>query len=412
MRTLTSAYTTLILIICANTYAKADTHHHQPRSPQGFQGVRGKRSVNETQGQVELNVDNHRKESALATKKDLVQMYLPALDAGRDQPELTLVKRAPMGFMGMRGKKEYETTDFDQKGPSYYRAQDDDNLYLPKRAPSGFMGMRGKKYYTDNYYYDSDKRAPNGFVGMRGKKENNDILSELQYLEGLNENENDFFDNLQNDRRILAALAQEYAQTDTGGSDGGGLKRAPSSGFFGMRGKRFYGNDGSEDDILSKRAPSAGFFGMRGKKWVDDSDVNGNEEDEFQLGEEKRAPSVGFHGMRGKKDVSNVLDEVNEKRAPSAGFFGMRGKKGPAAGFFGTRGKKGPFEFRGKFVGVRGKKVSAGSLRNFAMNMADLQLPELQSAHLVNSELDANKRAPSGFQGMRGKKWTDSVLDQ
>lgn len=54
-----------------------------------------------------------------------------------------------------------------------------------KRAPVGFMGMRGKKSGSDNfeneeiddpqlfdYNYNSvyDKRAPNGFMGMRGKK--------------------------------------------------------------------------------------------------------------------------------------------------------------------------------------------------------------------------------------------------
>lgn len=39
----------------------------------------------------------------------------------------------------------------------------------PKRAPSGFMGMRGKKEY-DPFEYYNEKRAPMGFVGMRGKK--------------------------------------------------------------------------------------------------------------------------------------------------------------------------------------------------------------------------------------------------
>ena len=54
-----------------------------------------------------------------------------------------------------------------------------------KRAPKGFMGMRGKKSGPDSsdeeeindpqvfdYHYNSvyDKRAPSGFMGMRGKK--------------------------------------------------------------------------------------------------------------------------------------------------------------------------------------------------------------------------------------------------
>lgn len=71
--------------------------------------------------------------------------------------------------------------------------------------------------------------------------------------------------------------------------------------------------------------------------------------------EEKRAP-MGFVGMRGKKMYDEEVDEL-EKRAP-AGFFGVRGKKQPGkSGFFGMRGKKYPYEFRGKFVGVRGKKM-------------------------------------------------------
>lgn len=37
-----------------------------------------------------------------------------------------------------------------------------DPLDFDKRAPMGFQGMRGKK--------DSDKRAPMGFQGMRGKR--------------------------------------------------------------------------------------------------------------------------------------------------------------------------------------------------------------------------------------------------
>lgn len=49
-------------------------------------------------------------------------------------------KRAPKGFMGMRGKKssdDEETDDFD------YNWND-------KRAPSGFFGMRGKKLFTED----------------------------------------------------------------------------------------------------------------------------------------------------------------------------------------------------------------------------------------------------------------------
>jgi hypothetical protein len=75
-----------------------------------------------------------------------------------------------------------------------------------------------------------------------------------------------------------------------------------------------------------KRAPTQGFFGVRGKKFGDYNLVEGSE---------KRAPK-GFLGMRGKKSGENVDDEIDdpqvfdyslyEKRVPS-GFMGVRGKK-------------------------------------------------------------------------------------
>ncbi|RZB89870.1 hypothetical protein BDFB_012230 [Asbolus verrucosus] len=87
---------------------------------------------------------------------------------------------------------------------------------------------------------------------------------------------------------------------------------------------------------------------MRGKKEYDGLS------NEYEGYFDKRAP-MGFVGMRGKKEYDEMMED---KRAPS-GFFGMRGKKMPRqSGFFGMRGKKYPYEFRGKFVGVRGKKLS------------------------------------------------------
>lgn len=85
----------------------------------------------------------------------------------------------------------------------------------------------------------------------------------------------------------------------------------------------------------------------------------------------------------------------------------MKSFPSQSTGFFGTRGKKGPFEFRGKFVGVRGKKIPVGSpIRRLTMELNELQ-PGLESAALVGPE--SNKRAPSGFQGLRGKKWTSKL---
>lgn len=49
-------------------------------------------------------------------------------------------KRAPKGFMGMRGKKSGENVEDEIEDPQIF----DYNLY-EKRVPSGFMGVRGKK---------------------------------------------------------------------------------------------------------------------------------------------------------------------------------------------------------------------------------------------------------------------------
>lgn len=71
----------------------------------------------------------------------------------------------------MRGKK---FGDYDLGG-----------TYNDKRAPKGFMGMRGKKSGPDSFdddvddpqmfdynsvYDKNEKRAPSGFMGVRGKK--------------------------------------------------------------------------------------------------------------------------------------------------------------------------------------------------------------------------------------------------
>jgi len=101
--------------------------------------------------------------------------------------------RAPKGFFGMRGKKDFDPREqrsllnaqlnalrernrFVETPEEFYSVQG----LVPKRAPSqGFFGMRGKKFGD----YDlggglSDKRAPKGFVGLRGKKSGQDNLDD------------------------------------------------------------------------------------------------------------------------------------------------------------------------------------------------------------------------------------------
>ncbi|KRT81678.1 hypothetical protein AMK59_5853 [Oryctes borbonicus] len=103
---------------------------------------------------------------------------------------------------------------------------------------------------------------------------------------------------------------------------------------------------------FEKRVPS-GFLGLRGKKFYD---YMGFDDDETPF-YEKRVPS-GFFGLRGKREFEDEIED-DKRAAPENRFFGMRGKKMPARnGFFGMRGKKYPYEFRGKFVGVRGKRLN------------------------------------------------------
>nr|KAF7423088.1 hypothetical protein H0235_008371 [Vespula pensylvanica] len=328
------------------------------RAPMGFQGMRGKKD--------ELSSIQHG----------------------------GLSKRAPMGFQGMRGKKdlineddflhEVETSDKralmglqDMRGENNFLIPDFEDAYFQdtyeKRAPMGFQGMRGKKAMFDEEYY---KRAPMGFQGMRGKKSLEEVLEEIEKRASMG------FQGTRGKQTYLFDYPEENE------------KRVLPMGFQGIRGKK----EAFPMD-WEKRAPM-GFQGMRGKKTLYDEiieelekraimglqDIQGREEinDNYvdSIDYEKRAP-MGFQGMRGKKD--------GDKRAPM-GFQGMRGKRnivqlyginGKATQtefqgdtndrrdgilsyqfekrspyrYFGIRGKKNPqWEIRGKFVGVRGKK--------------------------------------------------------
>ncbi|KAJ8711600.1 hypothetical protein PYW08_008554 [Mythimna loreyi] len=226
-------------------------------------------------------------------------------------------------------------------------------------------------------------------------------------------------------------------------------KRVPQ-GFLGMRGKKYFDEDGIEQ--FYKRKPQF-FVGVKGKKSLQDI---------LEAPEEyyKRAP-MGFMGMRGKKDIifpetqSNELfpkrdgsligqidysskeepvpndpdfpllnelllhylsqmnpqrmdfvpigesvessvepdqsNEVGKRAANFNQFYGVRGKK--------SINNKRPYDlsFRGKFIGVRGKK----DLKNSG-----------NGAHEIKFLVDQNgplpkRKAQMGFFGMRGKKWTD-----
>lgn len=161
---------------------------------------------------------------------------------GGQQLPRNLVKRAPTSsFIGMRGKKEQETSDANWLGPDPLDYGEDD---------------------VDNYYNENGRRlkkAPLAFVGMRGKKfpmGNTHLRDLVQHME---------------EERLRQNLLQDFL--DHLAIDGGDVgKRAPT-GFTGMRGKRpaMGDNDALEDEndameLPEKRAPVNSFVGMRGKK--------------------------------------------------------------------------------------------------------------------------------------------------
>nr|AAX11212.1 preprotachykinin [Periplaneta americana] len=323
-------------------------------------------------------------------------------------------KRAPSGFLGVRGKKD---GGFSVEDPSY-------NEVLDKRAPAmGFQGVRGKKDQQEPLEQDAgfDKRGPSmGFHGMRGKK---DPITQQEFLQ-------EFLDKRAPNMGFMGMRGKKDP-TDFDYFD----KRAPSLGFQGMRGKK---DQWEEDPDMYKRAPSAGFHGMRGKKDFDDGDfmaekrmgfmgmrgkkesdfegddypegladddVWGDQDEEFTGGEDvnKRAPASGFFGMRGKKVPASGFFGMRGKKGPSVGFFAMRGKKAPSAGFMGMRGKKAPGS---GFMGMRGKKDSEME----GAEDLDSLLQYLGAAYQHGREkrngerAPASKKAPSGFLGTRGKK--------
>ncbi|XP_014600043.1 PREDICTED: tachykinins isoform X1 [Polistes canadensis] len=339
------------------------------RAPMGFQGMRGKKDLTSIQD-ADFSKRAPMGFQGMRGKKDSI-----VNDDNFLQEAEGFEKRAPMGFQGMRGKKDYLIPDFED---AYYQ----DNY--EKRAPMGFQGMRGKKAISEEEYY---KRAPMGFQGMRGKKSLEEILEEIEKRASIG------FQGTRGKQTYLFDYPEEYE------------KRAMAMGFQGMRGKK---------DAYSmeweKRAPM-GFQGMRGKKSLYDEiieelekrvimslqddllneDLNDNYVDYFfdPIDYEKKE-SMGFQGMKDKKD--------NDKRVPM-GFQSMRGKRN-AVQLYGINGKATSTEFQGdtkdrrngvslyqfekrspyRYFGIRGKKNPRWEIRG-------------------------------KFVGVRGKKWATSPYE-
>ncbi|XP_012344213.1 tachykinins [Apis florea] len=281
-----------------------------------------------------------------------------------------IFKRALMGFQGVRGKKNSIINDVKNE------------LFpgdINKRAPMGFQGMRGKKASFDDEYY---KRAPMGFQGMRGKKSLEEILDEIKKKAATR-----FQDSRSKDvylidypedygKRVLSMDGYQNIPDKKDGLLGEWEKRAPM-GFYGTRGKKII-LDALEE--LEKRG-IMDFHGLQHKKdtfddYLDyavnpfDYEKRSTDFQDIESGSEsfKRA-RMGFHGMRGKRDATGIYGSNSSTVGTIFGYQDIRNrgdnipiyeveKRSPFR-YLGVRGKKNPrWEFRGKFVGVRGKKSS------------------------------------------------------
>ncbi|KAM7360330.1 tachykinin isoform 2-T3 [Cochliomyia hominivorax] len=270
---------------------------------------------------------------------------------GHQYDPLTMVKRAPGGFVGMRGKKLYYNNNDNNENEN----DDDENIFPWSQLQNSDEDITWDEYAKPNVR--RYKKAPTAFYGVRGKKfatmngfhPSTDNLRFQEFLEKLEE------DNLRN------AILQDFVErlTDT------------------------------KDDIpneMAKRAPT-GFTGVRGKRPVM-SELDTSMETLTKRGLGNNA----FVGVRGKKDVSHQTF----KRSPTGAerYFFLFWKKSLPGG----SGKRQRFvDFNNKFVAVRGKKSSYNDMD--AYNTFNNNRSPSATLSLLYG-----KRAPSGFLGMRGKR--------
>lgn len=134
-------------------------YYNFKRAPSGFLGVRGKKDNFDEQSENDL-------QNELYNDLQLERERLAGLlDNYLDEKE----KRKPSGFVGLRGKKSVNSDD-------YYLME------LEKRAPTGFTGVRGKKDEFPDFVGVDEKRVPiSGFFGTRGKKQPS--VSRTKFLE-------------------------------------------------------------------------------------------------------------------------------------------------------------------------------------------------------------------------------------
>ncbi|XP_073959125.1 tachykinin [Choristoneura fumiferana] len=217
-----------------------------------------------------------------------------------------------------------------------------------KRGPAGFVGMRGKKYsdLSHSDYIEMFKRQPqHQYIGGKGKKDWYEI-------------ENEEF------------------------------KRAPM-GFIGMRGKK------DSQDLYYP------VFSNKGGSLIGEIDYSPSDnldgKSEYPLLNDllteylmRLQQSEGSTEIAPESTEDDMTNEINKRAANMRQFYGVRGKKSES---------KRPFDlnFRGKFIGVRGKK----DLKNSGAQEIKFLLGQ--------SGPWPKRKGQMGFFGMRGKKWTDEA---
>ncbi|TRY69079.1 hypothetical protein TCAL_03025 [Tigriopus californicus] len=200
------------------------------------------------------------------------------------------------------------------------------SLYKSEAQPLTDNDLAVHGLFEDESPSEEVKRA--GFVGMRGKKwRSEDDLTLSPSLNHLDSDESkaiQILEYLLASSSASASPSSSYWPQPSLSSD----KRGNSRGIDQLQ---RHGHDVNSD--FYKRATSSGFVGMRGKKSNEEAPLDGY-----------RLPSIypdkrsGFVGMRGKKMLesnyspfwpisADHFNMMKMRRGGSSGFVGMRGRR-------------------------------------------------------------------------------------
>lgn len=287
-------------------------------------GSRGRRSVN-TDPSTTIESD----EGNEANVRELTNLRDTIMGMQRNV-------RAPKGFFGMRGKKDFDLQTQEKRALLGIQQVCSKEWRLSRFKPK-VIRKKIQKNFNGFFKYDVIHKWHHCWVRKGGSEKNSIKI---------------FYENLPQ-KNILLKIKRQRGEQNSLLVDviisewhlsvkmfHWRIKRSksfPSQNLNGLRERtRFVEPPADENDgypsYLPKRAPAQGFFGMRGKKFGD-YDLGGSVND-------KRAPK-GFMGMRGKKSGPDRFDDeeiddpqvfdynynsIYDKRAPS-GFMGVRGKK-------------------------------------------------------------------------------------